>query len=289
MEIWLPRRSRISAGLSLRRSTPSNRISPPAIRPGGRGIRPMIESAVTLLPQPDSPTMPRVRPVSSEKLTPSTAWNSPPSASKYVARFLTSRRHRAVSARPLGSGAGVRACRLKDAASARSRLQRLLHALDLRVDDVAVEHAGGVVARRQKAVEHQIFPARFLEEPAQLHERLRMVVDADVQPGIFLCGVDFERRRLLAALVAAGSLARVERADQALGEGQMSARFESGGSPLDHRRARQHVASDRETRLDQVTAPLDAAAAGVRGSEAGTVKHVQLPHLAALVAREQGL
>jgi hypothetical protein len=40
----------------------------------------MIESEVTLLPQPLSPTMPSVRPRSSEKLTPSTARNSPSSA-----------------------------------------------------------------------------------------------------------------------------------------------------------------------------------------------------------------
>ena len=32
------------------------------MRPGGLGTRPMIDSAVTLLPQPDSPTMASVRP-----------------------------------------------------------------------------------------------------------------------------------------------------------------------------------------------------------------------------------
>ena len=43
------------------------------MRPGGCGTRPMIDSAVTLLPQPDSPTMASVRPASTAKLTPSTA------------------------------------------------------------------------------------------------------------------------------------------------------------------------------------------------------------------------
>ena len=38
------------------------------MRPGGCGTSPMIDSAVTLLPQPDSPTMPSVRPRSSVKL-----------------------------------------------------------------------------------------------------------------------------------------------------------------------------------------------------------------------------
>ncbi len=36
-------------------STPSKRISPPAIRPGGMGMRRMTEEAVTLFPQADSP------------------------------------------------------------------------------------------------------------------------------------------------------------------------------------------------------------------------------------------
>ena len=79
IEMRFPRSSRKAAAESCRRSTPSNRISPPAIRPGGRGTSPMIDSAVTLLPQPDSPTMPSVRPGSMEKLIPSTAGNSPPS------------------------------------------------------------------------------------------------------------------------------------------------------------------------------------------------------------------
>src|SRR5439155_557943 len=73
-----PRSSRIWPLVTRNRSMPSNRISPPAMRPGGCGTKPMIDSAVTLLPHPDSPTMPRVRPVSSDRLMPSTAGNSPP-------------------------------------------------------------------------------------------------------------------------------------------------------------------------------------------------------------------
>ncbi len=37
----------------------------------------MIESAVTLLPEPDSPTMPSASPAASAKLTPSTARTMP--------------------------------------------------------------------------------------------------------------------------------------------------------------------------------------------------------------------
>src|SRR4029453_6511978 len=57
-----------------------------------RLLRPMIVRQVTLLPRPDSPTIPRVLPFSTEKLTPSTALTMPSSVRKYVFRSLTSRR-----------------------------------------------------------------------------------------------------------------------------------------------------------------------------------------------------
>src|SRR5215831_11196494 len=91
IEILLPRSSRSCAAGRPTRSVPSNRIAPPAIRPGGRGTRPMMLCAVTLLPQPLSPTTPRVRPAKSVKLTPSTARNSPSSVAKCVRSSLTSR------------------------------------------------------------------------------------------------------------------------------------------------------------------------------------------------------
>src|SRR5580765_4865024 len=56
-----------------------------------RLFRPMIVRQVTLLPQPDSPTIPSVLPFSTEKLTPSTALTMPSSVRKYVFRSLTSR------------------------------------------------------------------------------------------------------------------------------------------------------------------------------------------------------
>ena len=43
------------------RSVPSKRIAPPTIRPGGSATRRRMDSAVTLLPHPDSPTTPRSR------------------------------------------------------------------------------------------------------------------------------------------------------------------------------------------------------------------------------------
>ena len=50
-----------------------------------------MERAVTLLPQPLSPTMPSVRPAWSSKLAPSTALTIPSSAKKYVRRSFTLR------------------------------------------------------------------------------------------------------------------------------------------------------------------------------------------------------
>jgi hypothetical protein len=50
----------------------------------------MIDSAVTLLPQPDSPTMASVREACTLKLTPLTTVTSPSSVRKLVFKFETS-------------------------------------------------------------------------------------------------------------------------------------------------------------------------------------------------------
>ncbi len=52
---------------------PSNTTDPPAISPGGTGMSRVIDSLVTDLPEPDSPTMQTVSPWSTVKLMPSTA------------------------------------------------------------------------------------------------------------------------------------------------------------------------------------------------------------------------
>ena len=56
----------------------AERIVPPAIRAGSSSSR-MMDLAVTLLPDPDSPTMPSVSPGRRSKLTPSTARTMPAS------------------------------------------------------------------------------------------------------------------------------------------------------------------------------------------------------------------
>ena len=61
------------------------------MRPGGCGISRRIESAVTLLPLPDSPTTASVSPRFTSNDTPSTARTTPSSVKKCVFRFSTRR------------------------------------------------------------------------------------------------------------------------------------------------------------------------------------------------------
>ena len=62
IEMSFPRMARISRSLSWKRSFPSKKASPRSMKPGGLGISLKIDSEVTLLPQPLSPTMPSVLP-----------------------------------------------------------------------------------------------------------------------------------------------------------------------------------------------------------------------------------
>ena len=79
MEIFRPRTLHISVSSSAVKSWPFSRIWPPTIRARGLGKRPMMDSAVMLLPHPDSPTTQSVSPFFTEKLTPSTALLQRPS------------------------------------------------------------------------------------------------------------------------------------------------------------------------------------------------------------------
>ena len=49
-----------------------------------------MEKPVMDLPQPDSPTMPRISPGLTENETPSTAFTTPPRVKKWVLRLATS-------------------------------------------------------------------------------------------------------------------------------------------------------------------------------------------------------
>ena len=61
----------------------------PSIRALGERVRPRIVCAVTLLPEPDSPTIASTSPGASSKETPSTACTRPPSVSKQTRRSST--------------------------------------------------------------------------------------------------------------------------------------------------------------------------------------------------------
>ncbi len=105
---------------------------------------------------------------------------------------------------------------------------------------------------------------RLVIEAAQLEERLGMIVDAEIEPGILLAGMDQERCRLLAALVAARRLPGRQRANEPLGERLLGRGPVGGDRRRDHLRSRQHVAGDREPVRDGVPAPIDAVGAGMR-------------------------
>ena len=77
IEISLPRTRRISSSLIFRRSRPASFTVPETMRPGGSGMSRISDSAVMLLPQPDSPTIARVSPEATWKSTPSTALTMP--------------------------------------------------------------------------------------------------------------------------------------------------------------------------------------------------------------------
>src|SRR5262245_12115732 len=89
MAMVLPRTARMAASSSLKRSCPAKITSPLSMRPGGEGISRMMDSAVTLLPEPDSPTMATVSPASMSSETWSTAVSRPRSVLKRVVRLRT--------------------------------------------------------------------------------------------------------------------------------------------------------------------------------------------------------
>src|SRR5205809_6705088 len=103
IEILLPRKSVSSSWFISRIFSSLKLISPPTILPGGFATNRITESAVTLLPQPLSPTTPRVSPGMIVKETSSTAFTTPARVKKYVLRLFTSSRCSAMFIPPLTS------------------------------------------------------------------------------------------------------------------------------------------------------------------------------------------
>ena len=97
-----PRTLRSSSSSIASRSRPSKRTWPPndALR---ERVKPRIVRFDTLLPDPDSPTIPSERPASTENETPSTAPTTPSSVMNFTDRSLTSSSG-AISSAPAGRG-----------------------------------------------------------------------------------------------------------------------------------------------------------------------------------------
>ena len=87
--IRVPRISLISFEVACRISLPSS-FTDPSCSAFRLSTRPITDRQVTLLPEPDSPTMPSVPDFSSEKLTPETALTTPSSVLNLVWRSVTS-------------------------------------------------------------------------------------------------------------------------------------------------------------------------------------------------------
>ncbi len=96
MEMLLPLRTRTSSSVAWMRSreTPLRSVKttfPSAMNPGGLWTSLMMERFVTDLPEPDSPTMPRVSPRRRSNEMPSTAFTRPVTVRNWVLRFSTLR------------------------------------------------------------------------------------------------------------------------------------------------------------------------------------------------------
>ena len=96
-----PHRARISSFGRPEISLPSKWTDP--VRSAVLGNRPMIERDSTDLPEPDSPTMPSVRPRSRRRETPPTAWSAPRGVRNCVTMSFTSSSVAAPGI-PLGGG-----------------------------------------------------------------------------------------------------------------------------------------------------------------------------------------
>src|SRR5450756_990301 len=226
---------------SCTRSTPSKVMEPPAILPWPLGNKPMIDSDVTLLPQPDSPTIPSVRPDSTEKLMPSTAVNSPPSTLKQVVKSLTSSNALIRQApryalryspweRPGGSCG--RLARLA-AGSVKTR--------DFRFDHAAIDDASRVLAAGQARDKRLKAFQADLVQTAQFDQGFCVIVDPQIEHRIVLPAVDDQRCALLAAFVATSRFAGRQSADQPFGKRLVSLCSIAVGAGLNDLRTGQHV------------------------------------------------
>ena len=107
IEIDFPRTPHIRFSGRASRSSPRNRISPPSTTAGGDGRSRRIDSAVTVLPHPDSPTSPTVSAGATEKETPKRARTVPSSVPKESRSPRTSSSVSGISYRPFRRGSAA--------------------------------------------------------------------------------------------------------------------------------------------------------------------------------------
>src|SRR5450830_1502590 len=282
-----PRKARMAAAGNCTRSAPSNLIEPPAMRPWPFGNKPMIDSDVTLLPQPDSPTIPSVRPDSTEKLMPSTAVNSPPSTLKQVVKSRTSSNALIGQApryplrywpwkRPSGS------CGRLEGLAAGSVKTR-----NFRFDHAAIDDASRVLAAGQARNERLKAFQTDLVQTAQFNQGFCVIVDPQIERRVVLPAVDDQRGALLAAFVATGRFAGRQSGDQPFGKRLISLCSIAVGAGLNDLRTGQHVPGDREPLSQCMATPADAVGSSVRSAAAHDIDHVKLPLSAASVGRQK--
>jgi hypothetical protein len=133
------------------------------------------------------------------------------------------------------------------------------------------------------------------EQPAELGDGGGVVVDPQVDVAVGAAAVaaalpDHQQRgRLLAAGVAPGGLAGVERGDQPLGELEPGPLAHGRRHRLDGRAGHQDVALAGEAVAGAVAGPVGALAAGVGGHAAGGVDDRGLALARLVVGAEQGI
>src|ERR1022692_2244061 len=160
MEMASPRTFRISASGNPSRSRPSNRTLPSIVLPGGDAISRRIESDVTLLPQPDSPTMASVSPRWTEKEMPSTARTTPSRVKKYVFSPFTSR----------SAVLGVCDVSTTSHAPGKPRVQRIAHSVAEQVygkhcqrqEDAGKQYEISGDLNQASALGHDVAPAGYI-------------------------------------------------------------------------------------------------------------------------------
>jgi hypothetical protein len=137
-----------------------------------------------------------------------------------------------------------------------------------------------VIAKGRKIAAH-------LLEALELGPRVGMIINPKIEGRVVLGRVDAKRCRLLATLVATGSLAGLQGPDQPAGKGQIGA-FNIDTSRLgNHLRAGQHVAGHRKPLMDDMAAPGDAIGPGMRRNGAPPVLQMDLARFAPWVGGEQ--